>query len=758
MKAPPTLPGPNLDRQSDGLWIQYGMLDLWRALADAALIAGDPVGWGCAPNLRDVQWGLRSPSREAATNFFLALPPADEAVSKYRRGARRYEGELQFKRPEAIHDEVSFLSGLAFHFARGEGSQPLEDHPRPDIEEWLVICPPEFADPVFIYHSLRMGGQRVRWGVGCSGQEWHHLFWVRQTARTSPPVESCPALLMPGVEILAGSPAGNGLVFLKRRWLLPPLQLEMASLAAAVPGLFGIPPERTALQSRRELQKAPLFAAWREQATDRACGMRLGGVTFAEEPAQVWLPVKPCATLELENDEQRAKELTEKLGALNASPGYRLRLIHFPLSDDPKTKLQELRSRRDLLDVEITAAEWDSPENPVIYRFEFDQIEAVATLLHEFQPLERTSGNLQYAFARPLGTGESDGHHYLLAMDTTSIERLHSKVQMFRREPRPQCFHVDPLWAQHYQSGTQQYWVMVPEQTALLPPLHGWNPERLKDELHKAVGDIAAVELPLYLFEGPPGSQQLRLLVLDRQRFKSFPEAFRLLNNALRFNGTRGISEMVEAIADADFAERLAKEARAAATSIENELARSHETEMECFLERSQNLHEALRRELENNLKTLAGLHEQYRYVAGLLDKFNKEFETHREITTGHLQRLEKALLPGGTPEEYCVALLSQAAHLLQRAMAQATPTNREEIAGVAKAIGRLIGVRADQYSRDGLPEHIARPLREADHVLERAEQRGAALEGAITKKLDELTKVRNNLLRRLENALLFRR
>jgi hypothetical protein len=743
---------PSRTHQTAGLWIPFA--DLGEALACATAIARDPAAWGCAPDCRDLQWGNIATGRRALRGaiYYLALPPAGPPASEYRLGAMVYPDVPRFVRPDECDGEISFLSGLALHLARNPRDSHTLDDPMP--EEWLIVCPPELALAALIYHDLGQGGQRVQWALGCSGSEWHTLFWVRQTSRHANLLQHGLAQLSPGAEILAGSAETGGLIFLQERRLGATLLGALAEVAAAAPGLFGAPPAGTAL-------RRPLFAVWRVEGEEIVRSMLLSRLRFRSETPQEWLPLQACATLQLEEDVRRRDALEAQLRALKSSPGYRLRLIDFPLEDRTKEYQKELAERRDLLQEELNALSWESPENPVIYRFEFDEIEGLAELLHEFRPHERASGVLEYAYARSAGD-EGQGHHYLLAADTSSIAQLHATVQMYRREPRPRRFDLDPLWARHYRTAEPNYWILVPHQTALLPSLHAWDADELPQELARAVTGLAGAALPakpLYLFDSVEASRPLSLLVLDRNGFEAFPRAFRLFNDTLRIARTQGVDGLVRAVADADFAQRLVTETSEAFHQANAELEGAQAAVMRGFLERSQKLHADLRAALASHLRTLTGLHEQYRYVAGLLDKFNAAFESHRVQSAAHLARLEKALVPHGNPEAHSVALMAQAVHLLRRAVPHAPPALKSELTRLVGDLDAQVEAtepRVDAYSRDGLPEHLARTLREADLVIEKAEARQKTLTVTVSKRLDELIKQKKGLLKRLWRALLF--
>jgi hypothetical protein len=215
----------------------------------------------------------------------------------------------------------------------------------------------------------------------------------------------------------------------------------------------------------------------------------------------------------------------------------------------------------------------------------------------------------------------------------------------------------------------------------------------------------------------------------------------------------------VRSVADAEFARRQASETSESVVTLYTALEGDQAAVLRSFLKRSQDLHADLREALAGHLQTLTILHEQYGYVAGLLDKFNAEFEAHRVQSADQLKRLERALVPHGTREEHSVALMAQATHLLNEAARHAWSSLKpelERIAGEVKAHVEATAPRVDDYTRKGLPEHLARTLREADLVIMKAEERRTKLTGEIKNRADKLIKTMNGLLKLFWKALIF--
>ena len=237
-----------------------------------------------------------------------------------------------------------------------------------------------------------------------------------------------------------------------------------------------------------------------------------------------------------------ASNLMTRLREQAPSRGYRLALESTRAIEEAGRDLDRLRSQQAYLAQRVAYAESLHRPRPRLLRFNARQLAALAHTIYSFAPdsLFSAPPHVRYAFRAT--SRDPAGLHYLW-IDPEAVRRTPDPLALYDASP-PMRFWLDPTWGRHYHDhGGAASCVFVPEQTALVPPLHAWVPGDMDEHLRRVFAQPQAPPVDatqprkrtggcVYVLDcDPDGSDALELTMFERGAFTPIDASVNWLND-----------------------------------------------------------------------------------------------------------------------------------------------------------------------------------------------------------------------------------
>ncbi|UCH94670.1 MAG: hypothetical protein JSV88_31025 [Candidatus Aminicenantes bacterium] len=211
-----------------------------------------------------------------------------------------------------------------------------------------------------------------------------------------------------------------------------------------------------------------------------------------------------------------------------------------------KNPLERLLDQKARIEHNIAYLQGITVPQPVLMRFNQEQLPALAAQVRSFPMHIIHDGRLKYGFQA--FDNEPTGYHFILIdlreTGRSGLDPLPLWQELDVDIPHMR-FRLDPFWAYHYYEAGGDSMVFVPGGCALFPPIHDWERGNMDQFLRETIGHWFQDRLrgqtiparPIYIFEGAPGSKSpIHVSVLDQDRMEPLHLRLSWINDNLIIN------------------------------------------------------------------------------------------------------------------------------------------------------------------------------------------------------------------------------